>query len=827
MKDNPACTMCKLHREAQDVGIMGKGNPNAKVMVINRMPSGENFQHALDLELEAVGLDTKDIYYTQALKCRNFEQNSSNADVKICRQYLDAEIEEVKPEYILAFGNEALLATTGHSGIMKYRGRPIDRQGATIIPTISPAAVLRNPGQRPGFAAEIRLFANKVLDRSVDVKKPNVFYVMNMDDLKKLKKILAKTTELSYDVETHSEEWRPDGRIVSLAGTGLVQGKVFTFALPLYHPESPFKKTWRAVLRFLAPPMGMIRKVIAHNGKYDEKWMRTFGCPITLTFDTMLALHLLNENLQKALKPTAQARLGVEPWGIDTKSLLDKPLMVILEYNALDAYYTYLLYLQLRKELMAQPRLLRIMMLLMMPANADLVKSELRGIWVDVQRLTERKPIAVAKLKEIEDGIKQYLPDPDDPSNAPHEQWPTDAKGRRSEINFNASNFARWFLFDLLGLPALERGKEKQDGSPGDPSMREAVLLALEDYHPAVKLMLDRVQWQKMISSFFNAYEEIYDEDHRIHTNFKLAGTVTGRLSSGKADDDKISGTRGKVRGVNLQQVPRDAFVRGLFGAPPGWSFVEADYSQIELRIAAFIAREQRMLQLYAIGADIHLTTAARVSGLPESRVTKEIRKKLGKPVNFGFLYGMGWSKFIMTAFSQYGAIFNEAEAKAARKTFFDLYPGLLGWHARQRRLVEANGRVQSPIGRIRHLPDIYSPDQGVRAEAERQAINSPVQGFASDMAVLAMVHINQSLRERGYRANCLGLVHDAINFEVHDDDIGYVLPIIKDTMEDVSILRRMFGVDLTVPIIADLKVGRHWGDAEEISVDRVYDWAV
>lgn len=821
LRDNPGCTDCKLHRQASEVGVMGYGPPDAKIMVISRMPNSDNFQSSINLELEAVGIDPKSCFFTQALKCRNFEQNSSNADVKICKQYLDAEIAQVKPEYILAFGNEALLASTGHSGITKYRGRPIDRDDATIIPTISPAAITRNPGQRPGFTADLRLFSNKVLGREVKIKKPQYLKVWNMDDLKKLKRALERTDELSYDVETHSEEWRADGRIVSLSGTCVIEGKIFNFGLPLYHPMSPFKKTWRSVLRFLAPSIALIPKVIAHNGKYDDKWMNTFDCPITETFDTMLAIHLMNENLVKGLKPTAAARLGVEPWGIDTKSLLDKDIHEILDYNVLDAYYTYLIKRQLAAELQENPRLLRIFKFLLMPANADLTKSEMRGIWIDVERLKERKPQAAAKLKEIQDGINHFLPK--DGIESP--EWPKDSRGRPAAINYNASNFARWFLFEYLGLPVLERGKEKADGSPGAPSMREDVLMALKDYHPAVQGMLDRVTWQKMLSSFFNAYEEIYDEDHRIHTNFKLAGTVTGRLSSGKADADKISGTRGKVRGVNLQQVPRDPFVRGLFGAPPGWSFVEADYSQIELRLAAFVARERHMLQLYSQGADIHLTTAARVAGIPESRVSKEVRKKLGKPVNFGFLYGMGWTKFIATAFAQYGAIFNEAEAKAARKTFFDLYPDLLSWHARQRRLVAANGRVQSPIGRIRHLPDIYSPDAGVRAEAERQAINSPIQGFASDMAVLSMVAINQKIRQKGIAANCLGLVHDAINFECRDDHVGFLLPIMKDTMEDMSLLRRKFGVILTVPIIADLKVGRHWGDAEEISADQVYDW--
>lgn len=804
--------------------VMGRGPKRAKVMVVGRMPNSANFQKTLNTQLEDVGIDTSEVYFTQALKCRNFDQNSSNADVKACRGYLEAEIAEIQPEYILPMGNEALLATTGHSGIQKYRGRPITKGSQLIFPTISPSVVTRNPGQWPGYRADLTLFANKVLGKEVDINPPTYFQVKTVKDLKKLKSILLRARLIAYDVETHSEEWRSNGRIVSISGTCEVKSKsgrwgIFGFALPLYHPDSPFRKTWRAAVRLLAPALERVPRVIAHNGKYDDKWMNRFGCKLITTFDTLLAIHLLNENVQKGLKPQAAARLGVAPWGIDTKDLLNKPLQEILDYNFLDTYYDYLIYKQLKRELIENPRLMRLFMLLMMPAHRDLVHTELRGIWIDVERLKERTPIAEKKLQDIEDELNGWLPEDG------YFDWPTNPKGKPLEINYNPSNFARWFLFQWLRLPILVRGKEKPNGDPGDPSMAEAVLLELEDKHPAVKLMLARVEWQKAISSFFHAYQELYDDNHRIHTNFKLAGTVTGRLSSGKAEQDKISGTRGKVRGVNLQQVPRNPFIRGLFGSAPGWTFVEADYSQVELRIAAFLSRERYMLELFARGEDLHLITTARITGLPRSKITKEVRKVVGKPVNFGFLYGMGWRKFIATAFNNYGAVFTEEQARAARTTYFDLYPGLLPWHARQRRLVGINGRVQSPIGRVRHLPDIYSPDEGVRAEAERQAINSPVQGFASDLAVLSMVHINERIRQRNIAAHCLGLVHDAINFEVRNDHIGYLLPIIKKTMEDVSIPRRQFGVQITVPIVADIKIGRHWGDTQELHPNFIWDW--
>lgn len=831
---NPDCTSCKLHRGVEDVCEMGFGPDNADVMVIGKMPNSQRFQQELEVMLRDSGLNPNEIYYTSAIKCRNFELDVSNADVKACRQHLDREIDAIKPKHILALGNEALLGAAGKSGITKYRGQIFDRAETKVIPTISPMAVNRNPGQRPGFMADLKFFSNETQGKTSGVKVPKCTIIDTKDKLKALKKILEMSELMSFDIETTVNplgEFDPRAKIISLCGTNLVpvveeggktKYKIFGWALPLYHPESPWQRTWKSVLKYLREALESIPKTVAQNGKYDCRWLKQFGgINLKLTFDTMEAIHVLNENIAKGLKPNAQSRLGVAPWGIDTKNLLEDPLEEVLKYNFLDTYYTYLLYKQLKEELIEEPKLFRVFTKLVMPAARELVPTERRGVWLDVERMRRRKPACEAELKRIEDAITSYLPDPDS------DEWPKDVKGKPREKNFNASIFARWMLFEHLKLPILERGKDKPDGSPGDPSMNEDVLGHLKGQHPVVDLMLERVIWQKYLSSFFNAYEVMHDEDHRLHTTFKLSGTVTGRLSSGKVESEKVSGGgKNKLRGVNLQQVPRNPFIRGLIGAPPGWSFVESDYSQIELRVAAELANERHMIHLYRIGADIHMETTLRVTGLPKSKITKEIRKKVGKPVNFGFLYGMGWRKFIETAFNNYGSVFSETEARAARDAYFDLYPDLLKWHDRQRRLVAHNGRVQSPLGRIRHLPDIYSPDKMVRAEAERQAINSPVQGFASDMALLAFTSITERFRQEGIAGHCVGLVHDAINFEIRDDHLHRALPIIKDTMEDSGPLRRKFGTQLKIPIVADLKIGRHWGDASEVedAANVIYD---
>ena len=825
------CLICGEH----DVESFSIGPLDAKIVVVTNRKSSGRFQDALDLQLKDLGIDVRQVLFTPVIKCRDFNASLTAKQLKDhAAEYLIPELKSYPREHILALGNEALVATTGKSGITKYRGKFFENDYCTsIMSTISPSAVNRNPGQKPGYVADLRLFANRINKISGGIQEPNYFVASDKSSLQKVVKILQMTDEIYIDIETYApggEYYKDSGRMVSLAATCIVidsfgHKKRTVFAVPLWHPQSPWRGIWEKVVAHLGKYVTNIRKVVAHNASFDCKWLIWYGMKLYPTFDTMLAIALLDENVQKGLKPQAMSRLGVEAWGIDTGDLTKYPIADVLHYNVLDTWYMYWIKQQLIEEFKAEPRLARIFKFETMPAQRDLIDSELRGIWIDVDRLNNRKPIAEQNLREVEESIYKAA----ELDKVPDDVWPTDARGKKLPVNFNASRFAKWMIFEWLEMPVIERGKPKPDGSPGDPSMAEDILkhLNAEHPHPALEGMLARVTKQKHLSSFFNPYAELYDENHRIHTNFKLAGTVTGRLSSGKADADKISGSRGKLRGVNLQQVPRDPFIRGLFGAPPGWTFVEADYSQIELRIAALLADETTMKHIYATGGDIHSTTASRVSGIPISMLTKEQRKS-GKPINFGFLYGMSWRKFIETAFSNYGILFTEAEAQGARITYFDLYPKLLPWHAKQRRLVNKYGRVVSPLGRIRHLPDIYSPDQGVRAEAERQAINSPVQGFGSDLAVIAMIRINEILREKGWDqyAHCLGLVHDAINFEVRDDYMSRVIPIIKRTMEDMEHVYKQFGTVVDIPIVADVAIGVWWGNKLELSEEQVYDEA-
>lgn len=809
-----------------DVCVTANGSHNARVLVVSKMPWSERNLKEIHTYLERAGFDVADCAFTSAIKCRAWSVDPNRTDLKTCRPYLEDEIRIIEPEIVIALGNEGLQATTGKSGIMKHRGVTYDGpHGSKVIATISPAMVHRNPGQKDGFEADLRYIAAVLSGRDLKYEHfPQVYEIANTKaQLKQLCRQLEDYHAVSFDIEsTGFDEFADDARIVCISFTFWNEKSdepVETWSLPLYHPQSPWKRQWRSVLKIVGKSLQCCKR-IAHNGKFDCRWLRQFGWPtIDLTFDTMLAAHVLDENRPKGLKPLAQSLLGAPPWAISTKSLLDTPLDEVLEYCALDTFHAARLYFLFRGQLLEKQNIkkARLFKHLLMPAANEFIDTERHGVWVDRPKMMENWAIAQAELARIDATLRQWVPE-----EHPHIKRLKSGVVKSDGVNFGPSDFLRWFIFDHLALPVLARGKDKDDGSSGKPSVSESVMLALKGQHPAIDLLLERTKWYKYCTAFFSAYAEQLDHDDRIHTNFKVTGTVTGRLSSGKADADKVT-SRVQIRGVNLQQVPRDKMVRGIFGAPPGFRFVEFDYSQIELRIAAYLAREQTMLGLYQQGADIHMAMAMRLTGKPRSEVSAHERK-MAKAVNFGFLYGMGATKFISTALSNYGLHVSLEDAEAARKAFFDQFPELLPWHARQRALVRKYKRVQTPFGRVRHLPDIDSKDRKVAAEAERQAINSPVQGFASDLALLSFVLGARRLRERGLSAFPIGTVHDAVNWQIPDNELAQTLPLIKTTMENLPI-RRLFGIHLDIPIVADCKVGVRWGGAQELTNEQVMDF--
>lgn len=831
---NAGCVSCKLSRQADgdDRCVTAVGNHRADILVVSKTPLGDKGLKEISTYLERAGIDVTKLAFTAALKCRVWDMEGKKTEQKACKAYLQRELDFIRPKWILTLGNEALFAATGKTGIIKYRGATLKATNVhgddiTVIPTIAPAMIYRNPGLKGGFEADLLYFHRLAMglpDDPMNTPTKSIF-VTTKDRLKDMLRHMQTATHCSYDLETSGfDEFRKN----SLGDDPMIITAAFTlwskedmsdavcYGVPLAHPRSPFRTIWTQVFGWIAKYLIKVKKTIAHNGKFDNRWLREFGCRVRLTFDTMLSAHLLNENRPKGLKPLAQQELGVKPWAMDVQGdgwYNTAKLRDTLWYNMLDTWHAARLYAyRLRVGLLEHPKLARLFLNITMPLSETLTDAERMGAWVDRPMLYERWEEAKAKLQTIDLELMMYVPE--------KKFWPKGIK----EPNFNRSNFLLWLLFDELELPVIERGEQKEDGSPGDPSVSSDCLAQMwtESEHPIIPILQERSKWQKYESAFLAAYVELIDENDRLHTTFKIAGTTTGRTASGKADAEKVTGSK-NIRGVNLQQVPRDSFIKGIFGAPDEWFWVEADYSQIELRIAAFLAQELTMLSYYNNGVDVHTQMAMRITGLARKLITSHHRT-MAKSVNFGFLFGMGWMKYIETARKNYGVIVNEAEARAFRSAFFAEFPLLLKWHQKQRALARKYKRVESPLGRIRNLPDVDSPKDDVRAEAERQAINSPVQAMASDMALYAMTLIDQEFKRQGLRSHIIGGVHDSINLELWRPEIGIALPIVKNTMENLPLAEK-FGVNLNVPIIADLKMGKRWGEAKELTNDQIHNW--
>ena len=351
-------------------------------------------------------------------------------------------------------------------------------------------------------------------------------------------------------------------------------------------------------------------------------------------------------------------------------------------------------------------------------------------------------------------------------------------------FNINSPRQVGEVLFDKLHIePKPKKSKN------GQYTTSEEVLTGLRAAHPIVERILDYRELKKLISTYITPLPTyISSEDGKIHTTYHQTTTATGRLSSSNP---------------NLQNLPirseRGKLIRRAVIADAGCMFLSADYSQIELRLMAHFSQDPHMLNAFRAGQDIHAATAAKIFGVPETEVTKEQRRR-AKTANFGILYGI-------SAFGLAQQLdCSRSEAKQLIDDYFAAFPGVVDYIESQKRFVREHGYAATLFGRKRYLPDILSHNATVRAFAERNAVNSPIQGTAADIIKMAMVSIHRRLRTERLHAQMIMQVHDELNFNVPNEEVEYVRQLVVEEMQNV--------VHITVPLIADCGVGENWLEA-------------
>lgn len=774
---NSNCELCSLWESAETICLWGKGPSPEKLMIVLEAPSiladkggefisgpaGKFFKGIL------IGAGIKDYHVTHAVKCKPPEGEASSASqLKSCKDYLIREIHQVKPQWVMTLGAGAL-KSLARGKITALHGQSIESKAGDhefkLYPCFHPAVALRDPTKIPALKQDI-IRLGKLIRGETPIGQKEIHWkvIRTMADWNSFIEEFSQATEAAIDTETTGLDREDPAFEVNALQIGLPSGR--NFVIPFMVRGSPWTKKFQRMFLEQLTELAELNKIkiVMQNGKFDNlNFRKKYGRQFKLAFDTMLAHHLLDENSPHGLDSTAMSELDAPNWDIDLQTKLGLgDLEKFYKYGCYDVYYTLQLYYIFRARLLKLPGLRRLFYKLVMPAARVFEDVEEDGHFINLDRLQEVEKQLTKERDELLAELNEV-----------------------AEINWQSPSQIGDLFFNQLKMPVLEK-------TPGGaPSTAESTLLRLE--HPVAKTLMKHRGVEKNLSTYVLGWRELMHGD-RLFLSTKLHGTVTGRYAS------------------RLHQVPRDPLIRSVIDAPPGFVLVVADYSQIELRLVAMVSGDQRMRMVFQTGGDIHAATASEILAKDPSLLTKEERK-MGKPVNFGFIYGMWWKKFRLYARDNYGVEFTDKESEKYRERFFEIYSAIPKWHERMKRTAEMFAEVVSLSGRVRHLPGVNSTDKKIQDEAKRQGINSPIQGFGSgDLKAMAMIEIHDAFeRDQIY---IRGEVHDSILMWMNEDLVGELIPLVKDIMESPSLLKD-FKINMTVPLVADFEIGA-WGRGEK-----------
>lgn len=507
---------------------------------------------------------------------------------------------------------------------------------------------------------------------------------------------------------------------------------------------------------------------VGHHLRFDRAVLARLGIELRGPLhDTLLEHYLIDATDRHDLDHVANVFLGYAPIPIADllgkekgRTMADLAPGDILDYAAEDADVAF----RLHQVLMPKVEGMGLAHLLAdceEPLAGVLLRMERVGVRLDVQALRRFRHELEGEIVNLELAIREYA---------------------GAGVNLASPKQVGEFLFGRLNLdPGVRRTAR------GQFPTNEELLLKLRERHPVIDLILDWRACVKLKNTYVDRLPEHIDPaDGRIHTTFNQTFTDTGRLSSSDPNLQNIP-----VRSDRGQRI-RAAFVaRG-----PGWTLLSADYSQVELRLMAAMSGDGRMIAAFRRGDDIHAQTASVVYGVPLAEVTPAQRGRC-KMVNFGIIYGI-------SAFGLASRLrVPRKEAQALIDAYFAQYPAVRAYMERSVAEARARGYAQTLFGRRRAVPEIGSRNATTRNAAERVAINMPIQGTAADIIKFAMVRIDRELRAHGLRARMTLQIHDELLFDVPDDELEAVKPLVRDAMEGV--------IDLPVPLSVSLGAGSDW----------------
>jgi DNA polymerase-1 len=582
---------------------------------------------------------------------------------------------------------------------------------------------------------------------------------------------LSSAPLTSFDTETDSLNYMR-ARIVGLS-FAVVPGEAAYVPLGHDYAGAPPQLDRERVLADLKPWLEDPDKPkLGHHLKFDAHVLANYGIQIAgQRYDSMLESYVLNSvGNRHDMDSTAQRYLGrktihfedVAGKGAKQITFNQVPVDRAAEYAAEDADVTLQLHRALWPQIAALPKLAALYETIEQPLVPVLYRMERAGVLVDAALLRVQSGELTMRMRELE--------------ALAH----AEAGG---SFNLDSPKQLQEILFGKLGIPVSRKTPT------GQPSTAEDVLEELAERFPLPRLILEYRGVAKLKSTYTDKLPELVEPSTgRIHTSYHQAVAATGRLSSSDP---------------NLQNIPirtpEGRRIRQAFIAPPGFSLVAADYSQIELRIMAHLSGDAGLLRAFAEDRDVHQATAAEVFGVALSDVTPDHRRS-AKAINFGLIYGM--SAFGLAR--QLGIARGDAQRYV--DLYFERYPGVKRYMEETRRQAHETGFVETVSGRRLYLPEIQSRNQSLRQYAERSAINAPMQGTAADIIKRAMIDIDAWLQSGGVGARMIMQVHDELVLEVADQDIARVTDGLRERMAHAAALR--------VPLRVDIGVGKNWDEA-------------
>ncbi|HEY1196841.1 DNA polymerase I [Flavobacterium sp.] len=585
--------------------------------------------------------------------------------------------------------------------------------------------------------------------------------------IKLLLQNLEKQSSVCFDTETTGI----DALHAELVGMSFAYEKGKAFYVPF--PESQ-EEAQTLINKFVPFFENENIEKIGQNLKYDLKILSNYGVTVKgKLFDTMIAHYLINPDMRHNMDILAETYLKYSPKSIETLigkkgknqlSMRDVPLEDIKEYAAEDADIT----LQLKEIFTTEldkTETKKLFDEIEIPLVSVLADMETEGIRLDVDFLKGMSSEMDVEIKSLEEQIYETAGE---------------------KFNLASPKQLGDILFEKLKIGGAKQKKTKT----GQYATGEEVLTYLANDNPIVKQILDWRQMVKLQSTYILALPEQVDKKTlRVHTDYMQTVAATGRLSSNNPNLQNIPIRTERGRQIRKAFVARDE----------NHTLISADYSQIELRIIAALSGEENMIKAFQDGEDIHRATAAKVFNVALEEVSREQRSN-AKTVNFGIIYGV--SAFGLSNQTS----LSRSESAALIDAYYKTYPRLKSYISEQVDFAREKGYVQTILGRRRYLKDINSANAVVRSAAERNAVNAPIQGSAADVIKIAMINIHKKLRDENWKSRMLLQVHDELVFDVHNDELEKIQPMIKHEMENAF--------KMSVPLEVEIGLGKDWLEA-------------